>query len=202
MEQKKFILINLSIILVLSIIAGILLYRLNQKEAENVQEIADEKITDECVEERKALANQTQEIYTSSAEEKVSPNASLIMKKYYKKCKHTIKEHVELPIEFVNKTQEEIEELASEKMLLESFSAYEIVFLKEEEGFCNEHYLLKEGEDGNIAIYKLDENEQESLYENTSIAVEYLPQTDQIQIKNGIKAYGKEQLNSILEDYE
>ena len=44
MEQKKFILINLSIILVLSIIAGILLYRLNQKEAENVQEIADEKI--------------------------------------------------------------------------------------------------------------------------------------------------------------
>ena len=73
--------------------------------------------------------------------------------------------------------------------------------IKEEEGFCNEHYILKE-EQGVIAVYKVDKQGEETLYETTGISVEYLTESDKLELKDGIKVYGKEELNSMLENYE
>lgn len=42
---------------------------------------------------------------TNASEEKVSPNATLIIKKYYKKCGHTTKDYATVPEEIVNKTR-------------------------------------------------------------------------------------------------
>ena len=48
---------------------------------------------------------------------------------------------------------------------------------KEYSGICGEHYVLKE-ENGNVTIYKVDENKNETFYKNTDIATEYLADED------------------------
>ena len=63
-------------------------------------------IEDECTEEYEEMQNSTTVV---SKEEKLSANAILILKKYYKKCEHTINEYVELPQEIVNMTEEEVQ---------------------------------------------------------------------------------------------
>ena len=84
---------------------------------------------------------------------------------------------------------------------LQGFSPNEVVLYREIDGICNEHYILKEL-DGVIAIYVLDENEVESLQEKTGISTGYLPEADREELKQGIKATGREELNNLLEDYE
>lgn len=140
------------------------------------------------------------EITVSSAEEKVSPNADLVIKKYYKKCDHTTKEYVELPKEMINLTQEELEKQYKE-FEVESFSSNEVVLIKEEEGYCNEHYLVRT-ENGRLVIYQINEAGDQKLYERTEISTEYLPQVDMSELEQGIKVYGKEELNSLLENFE
>lgn len=204
MNRKYVIIVNIIIMLVLTIIAGICLYKLDYKPKDEVETeyIAEEKVTDECTEEGKLyeLGVLDNEIEVSSAEEKISPNAKFIIEKNYKGCGHTKKEIAEIPYDMVNKTQEEIEELYKD-FKVESFSASEITLSKEQEGICDEHYVLKEN-DNKIAIYKVRNDGKEELIEQTEISVEYLPQTDLINIKNGINIYGKEELNSTLEDFE
>ena len=36
----------------------------------------------------------------------------------------------------------------------------------------------------------------------TDISIQYLPETDKINIQNGIKIYGTENLDKVLEDFE
>lgn len=167
---------------------------------ESTQIAQEQYITDECTEEGEIYGEPEEDLMASSAEEKVSPNANLVIKKYYKQCGHTTKEYAEIPAEMVNKTQEQIEKLYPD-MSLEGFSPQEVVILKQEEGICDEHYILREKE-GNIAIYMVDKNGKETLREQTGISTEYLPQTDLETIQKGIKVYGKEKLNSLIEDYE
>ena len=62
-------------------------------------------------------------------------------------------------------------------------------------------YILKQYE-GVIAVYKINENEEEELYDITDIAITYLPQEDQEILKNGITVEGEENLNQLLEDFE
>ena len=136
----------------------------------------------------------------SSSEEKISPNTSFILKKTYTDCGHTVKDFVELPQELVNMTETELKQKYPD-FQVEVFSSKEIILSKKETGICNEHYLLKEREH-HIAIYTIDKDGKEKLLEDTSISTQYLPETDAIAIQNGIKLYGKEALNSALEDYE
>ena len=78
-------------------------------EANNINEISD-KVTDECTEELNN-SNGKSEIEANSTEEKISPTASLTLKKYYKQCEHTINEYITIPKELVNKTKDELEKL-------------------------------------------------------------------------------------------
>lgn len=137
---------------------------------------------------------------TSQIDDKVSPNATLVIKKNYKKCGHTTKDYAEVPAEIVNKTEEEVRNLYS-NWEVKGFSSDEIVLYKELDGICDEHYVLKE-KDGYIAIYTRDENDNDILKEMTSISTEYLTEQDLKSIKEGIIAIGEEKLNSLLEDFE
>ena len=58
------------------------------------------------------------------------------------------------------------------------------------------------GKDGNVAIYRLDADNNEILSEMTEISTEYLTENDLEKLEQGIRAVGREELNSILEDYE
>lgn len=139
-------------------------------------------------------------LLTSTIEQKISPNATIVIKKHYTNCGHTTKDYAEIPAEFVNLKEEELKDILTE-WEIKGFSPDEIVIYKEIEGICNEHYIIRE-KDGNVAIYTIDENEKEKLSELTEISTNYLTEHDKAELQKGIRANGKEELNSILEDFE
>ena len=102
--------------------------------------------------------------------------------------------------DIINKTEQDIAEKYIE-WDIKKFSADSIVLYKEVDGVCDNDYIIKE-KDGNIVIFKLDSEGRETIYDVTSIEVQYLPETDLRQLKDGIKVNGLEKLNQIIEDFE
>ena len=197
--MKKWVyIICFLIIIIVAIFIGRYLFKSSNKE-ENPT-IENEISNNTVVEERDYSIKNDITIQTTTKEEKISPNASLILKKHYQGCDHTIKEYVEIPEDFVNLTQEELQEEYPE-WKIEKFTSSEVTLIKEEQGVCNEHYVLRE-KNGVIVVYKINESGEETLSETTGIATQYLTENDRMKIKEGIKVYGKEELNSALEDYE
>ena len=139
-------------------------------------------------------------IRTNTSNEKISPNATLILKKKYKDCNHTIKDYIKIPEELVNLTKDELSKKYSSWDII-GFSSKEIVLAKDYPGICGEHYVIKE-ENGNVTIYKVDENKNETFYKSTDIATEYLADEDKEKLRSGIFVYSKEELNSAIEDFE
>ena len=195
--KKWGIIIAFIIIFIVAIFVGNYIYDSNNEDKNTVK---SENTSNSIVNQVDYSVRNDITINTDSEEEKVSPNATLILKKHYKECDHTIKEYAEIPEEFVNLTKSEIEKEYPE-WEVEKFTPLDIILIKEEEGFCNEHFILKE-EQGVIIVYKIDKQGEESLYDTTGISVEYLTESDKLELKNGIKVYGKEELNSMLENYE
>lgn len=195
--KKWAIIIGCVIIIILAISMGIFIYKSNNKEnATNNLNIVNETVS----EKRNNNIINDVTIKTNTDEEKISPNATLILEKQYKECGHVIKEYKEIPEDVVNLTKEELQEKYKE-WKIEKFTPLEVILIKQEEGLCGEHYVLREN-DGIIAVYKIDEEGTEKLEEMTGISVEYLTENDKIEIKEGIELYGKEELNSVLENYE
>lgn len=198
METKNKILLGIGAFIVLFIVSAVITFFV-VKNNEKSQEYA---ITDDCVyeEENKEVGNTDDEVEVNSTTEKVSPNAFLIIKKEYNECGHTTEDDVEIPSEMVNKIQEEIEQMYKD-FKVESFSSNEVVLYKNVNGKCGEHYTVKD-ENGKVVVYNTNEKGEEVLYEETSISTEYLTENDVENIKKGIEIYGKQNLNSFIEDFE
>lgn len=201
--MKKIWIILLSIaIIIIGIVLGIFIYNNNKNTnkqgsmVENEINIVSEKVTDECTEEYQ----NNEEIETNFQEEKISPNCLLILKKYFEECNHTIKEYLDVPQELVNGTEEDLKK-EYPYWQIEKYSSNEIILYKEFNSNCGQHFVLKEDE-GKITVYKINENNEEEVYEKTEISVEYLSETDKNKIREGIKVNGIEELNQLLEDFE
>lgn len=154
-------------------------------------------IEDECTEEYDQNQNATT---VTSTEEKLSANAILILKKYYKKCEHTINEYVELPQELVNMTEKEVQEQYADWEVI-GFEKGKLTLYKEFDDVCGEHFKLRI-EEGKVVVYIINNDGIESIYEKTNISSEYLTETDLINMQDGLDIYGKEELNQIIEDFE
>lgn len=195
--MKKWVIFILAIIIFcVAIWFGIKLFK-NNDSNNNDNQISNNNIIINEIE--YSIKNEVS-IQTDTKEEKISPNATLILKKHYLGCDHTIKEYAQMPEECVNLTQHELEGKYDE-WKIEKFNPLDVTLIKDVNGFCNQHYILKE-KDGVIAVYKIKENGEEELEETTGIAIEYLTKKDKEEIKQGIKVYGNEELNSLIEDYE
>ena len=202
--MKKMWIIGLIIaIIIIGIILGIFIYNNNANNnkknsiVENEINIVSEKVTDECTEE---YQNSEKEIETDSQEEKISPNCLLTLKKYYEECNHTINEYVDIPQDLVNGTEEDLKK-EYPYWQVEKYSSNDIILYKEFNSNCGQHFVLRE-DNGKITVYKINENNEEEVYENTEISVEYLSETDKIKISEGIRVNGIEELNQLLEDFE
>lgn len=197
-RMTKKVIIFLSIFLLSFAVTLLIIKEYSKVISEKKQKIEEpkilisDKVVDDCIENSSTEANST--------EEKVSPNALLIIKKYYKECRHTINEYVEIPKELVNLTQEEVQKEYFDWEVI-GFSSSEITLYKEFEGKCGEHYMIK-NESGKIIIYKISEKGIQTLFKKTDISTEFLTQTDLIKIENGFEVYSQEELNKVLEDYE
>lgn len=193
--MKKTILITICIIILLGISMAIGYYIFKT-------EIADEKDIAKTTQEENKVQNERdfsiEQVNTQ--EEKVTPNTQFVLQKHYKTCGHTTINYVEIPSDIVNMTKEEIQKEYKDWKVKE-FSKEEVILQKEEEGTCEEHYVLRE-KDGYIAIYWVNNQGKENLKEITGIAVEYLTENDLLEINEGIFVYGLQELNSKIEDYE
>lgn len=137
---------------------------------------------------------------TLAEEEKVAYNATFALKQYYKECGHFKFNYSELPSEIINLTKNEVKELYP-NWNLEKFSSSEIVLSKDIDDMCDEHFILKLGED-NIEVYKDLKSGEQKLYKSTNISKDYLTSVDIEKLEEGIYIYGIGNLNSAIEDFE
>lgn len=199
MNKTIMIIISTSVI-IFGIITASIIVKTKQNENSEVIEtkIAKEKVTDECTEEYEEFKNET--LVTNTKEERISPNAFIILKKHYKKCGHIISKYVETSENLVNMTKEELQKEYGEVNISE-FSDAEIIIEKQEEGECGEHYIVKD-KGGKVTIYKILENGKEQEYEVTDISIEYLTDTDKENMQKGVRINSKEELNQFIENFE
>ena len=198
MDKKWIICIIITIIV--GVIGGIMLSIFLNNNDDELQgtdligytELADENNTE--------LNNTFNTIETSNTEDKISPNAVLIKKEYFKACDHLIREVEDIPEELINGTQEDVEKMYSD-WEIEDYNNNEITLYKEENGNCGEHYFVQDHY-GVIGIYTVNENDEKTLKEDTEISTKYLPEADLEKLQEGIEIVGKTKLVEFLEDFE
>ena len=199
-KVKKYAIIGIIVtVMLIGFFTGFYLYKINQIENKTEGKKIGELIEDECT----AIAElKTKEelINANSKEKKTSPNCTIILKIYYQKCEHIVEKKKTIEETEVNLTEEELKNRFPD-WEVQKFTESEIVLYKEVNEFCNEHYVLKE-KNGNIAIFKLDENNNEEFLEETDISMKYLEEEDLNKIKEGIYINSKKELNKTLEDFE
>ena len=200
--MNKTIIILIAILVTLfAVILGLEIY-LNDNpqvsEIENTNSIdLAEKVTDKCTEEWDIISQNIVE--TNSSDIRLSPNCSITFKRHYTGCEHTTNEYTNIPEELVNMDKETVQEKYADWNITK-FETNEVIMEKNLEGECGEHYILRDI-DNTIIVFKV-ENGVEQEYERTSISTEYLPETDKITFRDGLKVNGKEKLSQVLEDYE
>lgn len=193
--KKTYIFILIAIAV---IIAGVLigLFIGNRSKTSDLEPKQETKLAENT----QNLKNEIEIVTTSNMEIKTSPNCLFVFRTNYKGCKHTVVERNEIPEECVNKTEEDLQEKYRD-WKIEEFTSLMVSFYKDEEGICLEHYILKD-DNGYVAVYQIDSFGKETLKEKTEIVTLYLPETDKLRLKEGIKVNGKEELNAAIEDYE
>lgn len=203
--KKSWIIILILAIIMIGVISGFAIHNQKKNSKNNIIEneinTISEKVTDECTEEYEELEEQAKlEIETNSNEEKISPNCLITLKRYYNECQHTINEYIDIPQDLVNGTQEDLKK-EYPNWEIQKYSSTEIILYRQFDSNCGQHFILR-NDNGKITIYKINENKEEEVYEKTEISVEYLTETDKIEIQNGIRVNGTEELNQLIEDFE
>lgn len=190
-----------AIVILGAIITAVVISKPNESEEQLQIEtnVADENILDECTDEYEEF-QENEMLETDAQAEKISPNCSFTVRTYYKGCGHITSDYNNIPEELVNKTEQELKEMYPEYMV-ETFKSNEVVVYQEKEGECGEHYLVKDL-NGTVVIYERLDDGTQKLLEETSISTDYLPETDKIQMQEGIEVNGKQELNQLIEDYE
>lgn len=193
--RKIWLIILIAILLLVAgIILGIYVYQKNQSTQDS------NLFQNQLAYQKQEQENQENVLTTVAMEEKTSPNSQLVEKQYFKGCDHIIKKVEDMPQNCINCTKQEIANQYS-NWQIEKFSSEEVVLYQEQEGFCSEHYVVRE-HNGVLSIYTIDENGIETWKEDTEIVTMYLPEIDLQRVKEGIKVIGESKLRTVLEDFE
>lgn len=195
--MRKFWIIMIIIVVLLALGGSIGIYIYNLKNTSNKNSVKAKELADEL---KKTLVEEQNTVSTSSKNIKISHNSIVVKNTLYKICNHEIRQTEAIPVELVNKEEKDIQQYYKD-WEIKKYSPTEVVLYREKDEYCDKHYVLREN-NGVIAIYKIDDNNKETLRENTQIQTKYLPEIDLIKLKSGIYAIGEEELNSILEDFE
>ena len=196
--MRKFWIIMIIIVVLLALGGSIGIYIYNLKNTSNNNSVKAKELADEL---KKTLVEEEQNTVTTSSKNiKISHNSIVVKNTLYKICNHEIRQTEVIPVELVNKEEKDIQQYYKD-WEIKKYSPTEVVLYREKDEYCDKHYVLREN-NGVIAIYKIDDNNKETLRENTQIQTKYLPEIDLIKLNSGIYAIGEEELNSILEDFE
>ena len=196
MKKYYYAIIVGTAVIIIVLLATVVLFNIRKA---NVK-YGNQTLENTPVEENNTIERKNEVVRTNSWSEKISPNAIIIFNKYYKKCDHTSVTRENVTNEMVNLTVEEFMDLYSD-WTLKSFTSDEIILYKEIDDECGEHYVVKTL-DGNIAIYKINNENNLDLIEKTEISIKYLPQIDVENLERGVSLVGKEELNAYIENFE
>ena len=200
--MNKVILILVSIIIIIvSIITAVVIYNGEDEKQAKVSIKNIEENTTNTLNNSNSINSDNQNVIETNVKEvRISPNAFITFKETYEGCGHTKVDFVEVPEDFVNLSKEELKDKYSD-WNIEKFTDTDIILSKDFEGSCDEHFIVKDV-DGIVTAFKIKEDGTEEEYEITDIATEYLTDTDKIEMENGIRVNGKQNLNQLIEDYE
>ena len=112
-----------------------------------------------------------------------------------------IKEKENISTEMANITRNEFSKLYSD-WEIKNFSNTDVELYKDFSGNCGEHFLVKSSLNGFVEIYRIKDDGTYELHETTEIAIKYLSDDDRKELENGVILYGKENLNSYIENFE
>ncbi len=200
MRKEWIIAIVCIILLILGVIAGIYVYQINNtKDSNNLdgRKLAQNNSGNNDYEN---IDKEQVVLSTSWSEERLSPSAKLVEREYFKGCNHITTNTRDLPNTLANCNVEELAEKC-DGWQIEEFANNEVTLYREQDGFCDEHYLIKE-HNGVLGIYTTDEKGEETFKEDTDIQTMYLTEADLTEVRNGIEAIGDVELHSVLEDFE
>ena len=196
MKKSIWIVILLIVAIITGFFVGVHLYNKEKSKKQLENDIQNVVVYD-----NKVNNTNTVEIQTSMSEEKISINTEVVEEIYYVQCDHLIKTLRKDMKSLVNMTKEELAKKYP-KWEIKEFSTEKVTLYKEEQGFCNEHYLVKDV-DGIVTIYNMDnEDKINEIIKTTEIETKYLTETDQEDLKEGIRVYTQQKLNKLLEDFE
>ena len=196
--MKKF-LIFLSISM-LAVIIGFFIGKNFFNPKETKENVIAKNINNNVINKVKNVEKE-KEIPTSISEEKISVNTQIIEETYYNKCNHKIETPIKDIKNYINMTKKELQK-EFPTWGIKEFGIDKVVLYKEEDDFCNEHFLVKD-EDGYITIYTIDnDNNVLELLDRTEIPTTYLAQVDKNNLTDGIIVYTKQNLNKLIEDFE
>lgn len=198
--NKKWI-ISIIIVIILGLALGIAfaIFAENMRKTENTNVLSEKELAINNNEFNSVL-EENKVVETSTSEEKISPNAVIIKKIYYKSCDHLIRKVEDIDEDLVNKTEEDIK-LKYPEWEIESFSSNQVILYKTSNENCGEHYFVQE-HNGVIGIYITDVYGVKTLKEDTEIATQYLPEEDIKKLEAGVEIIGKTKLIEFLEDFE
>lgn len=191
--NKKFI-IALILIIIASIVTTFAIIIYNLKSVQNISS------ANETIENFQTTSPYTT-VPTSYDEVKLSPNAILTFLKHYDGCGHTLKEKENISAEMANITRNEFSKLYSD-WKIKNFSNTDVELYKDFSGNCGEHFVVKSSSDGFVEIYRIKDDGTYELHETTEISIKYLSNDDRKELENGVILYGKENLNSYIENFE
>ena len=123
-------------------------------------------------------------IETNVQEEKISLNTVIKQIIYYNNCNHQVENKISNIEKYVNMNRERFQK-EFPGWEIKEFNKNNVILYKEEEDFCNEHFLVKD-EDGYITIYTINNEEQIlEILDKTDIATKYLARCGSKQFKKG-----------------
>lgn len=137
---------------------------------------------------------------TSNEQDVILPSEKLVMKQHYKKCGHTVTNEFPIPEDIVNMTKEQVEKYYF-GWNIEKFSEKELIINRDYPGICEEHYIVRDSQ-GSVNVYSKNDKGEESIVYATDVNTKYLPKEDREKLQNGIEIIGKDNLYTLLEDYE
>lgn len=192
--MNKKIIVALILIIIASIVTTFAIIFYNLKSVQNIGS------ANETIENFQTTSPYTT-VPTSYDEVKLSPNAILTFLKHYDGCGHTLKEKENVSAEMANITRNEFSKLYSD-WEIKNFSNTDVELYKDFSGNCGEHFLVKSSLNGFVEIDRIKDDGTNELHETTEIAIKYLSDDDRKELENGVILYGKENLNSYIENFE
>ena len=186
--------------IILAITIGFFVGKYLYEKEKNYKNVVAEKTSIENI---NKLDNniKKEEIETSMQDKKISVNTKIVEQVYYNKCNHMIETEIKEKKQYVNMTKEDFLKKFP-AWAIKKFDVEEVILYKEDEDFCNEHFLAKDV-DGYITIYTLNSNDEIlEILRTTDIATSCLAEADKSNFEKGVKIYTKQNLNKLIEDFE